>query len=158
MNLDRRTKILIAGVGVILVAAGATGGYLFLASLPLVQLKGTLYFNDSGEPFGGFEMACQWNVTLIVRGGSGVLVVTPEPDMLGNDALKKWTYTVTGFQISEESITMALDGHPVVLPFCEEDSTWNSYHNHYIATYLDPSIFPGFSSHYYVELRLAPPL
>ena len=108
-------------------------------------------------------MAAQWNVTLSViwdwsERGTGLLVVTPDPNQLGNDALKKWIYTVTGFHVNLASCVMALDGNVLTLPWVENETVWNQFHNQWIIATpdLNPAIFPGFLSHYYVELRLAP--
>jgi hypothetical protein len=149
--------------------SGITGGLLWLSWLSGRRwgCEGTLYFNDSGESHGGFEMAAQWNVTLSIiwdqmlrppHIGTGILVVTPDPHQLGNDALKKWIYTVNGFLIDGESCVMALDGHPLTLRWVDNDTIWNQFDNQFITTTpdLDPTVFPGFLGHYYVELRLAP--
>jgi hypothetical protein len=156
--LKKPTKVTISAFIILAVAvSGVTGGLLWL-SLPPWWCHGTLYFNDSGGSHGGFEMAAQWIVTLSIRGGIGVLVVAPDPNQLGNSALKKWIYTITGFEINFESCVMALNGRVLTLPLVENDTVWNQFdHQYTIATpNLDPEIFPGFLSHYYVELRLAP--
>jgi hypothetical protein len=156
--MEKRTKILMGGLVILAVAVSSVAGGLWWLSLPVQQLSGTLYFNDSGESHGGFEMACQWNISLMVRGGMGVLLAAPEPDEIGNAALEKWSYTVTGFQMTPNLVVMALDGHPMQLSFVEDDTVWNQFDNQYITATpdFDPTIFPGFMNHYYVELRLVP--
>lgn len=132
-------------------------GIVTYVNQPILTLTGSLYFNDSGEHHGGFEAAMQWNVTLAVQAGLGQLVVTPEPDYMNNDQLLKWSYGISGFQITEEYIIMAIDFHFIVLQFVKNDIIWDTYHDHYISSTpnISPTIFPGFLSHYYVELRLA---
>ncbi|MFW9934787.1 MAG: hypothetical protein ACFFDU_04540 [Candidatus Thorarchaeota archaeon] len=156
--MERRTKILVGLVSIVVFITGLiAAGSLIYVNQPSLIMTGTLYFNDSGEHHGGFEMAMQWNVTLFLKENSGQLVVTPEPGYMCNDVLLKWSYSIVGFQISEQNITMAIDSHPVVLEFVENDTIWNRYHNQYISATpdLSPTIFPGFISHYYVEFRLA---
>jgi hypothetical protein len=147
------TVVLVAVVTTSLVAIGL----ISYMNQPSLTLTGTLYFNDSGEHHGGFEMAMQWNITLFLKAGLGQLVVTPEPGYMCNDVLQKWSYSIVGFQMSEQNIVMAIDGYSVVLEFVENDTIWNRYHDHYISATPDlpTTIFPGFLSHYYVELRLA---
>ena len=156
--MKRRTKLLIvlAFIATFTTSIIAAGIFIYVHP-PDAILSGSLYFNDSGEHHGGWEATCQWNVALTVKAGLGVLMVTPEPDFLNGERLLKWSYHVSGFQISAEQIVMAIDGHPVVLEFVENDTIWNSYHNHYICATpdLSPASFPGLMSHYYVELRLA---
>lgn len=156
--MERRTKILVGLASIVVFATSlvAAGTFIYV-NQPSLIMTGSLYFNDSGEHHGGFEMAMQWNVTLSIKGGFGQLVVTPEPGYMCNDVLQKWGYSIVGFQISEQNITMAIDGHSVVLEFVENDTIWNRYYNQYISATpdLSPTIFPGFLSHYYVELRLA---
>jgi hypothetical protein len=156
--MEKRLKVIIGSLIILAVATSVVAGGLWWLTLPVQQVSGTLYFNDSGESHGGFEMACQWNISLTVRGGMGVLVATPEPDKIGNEALEKWSYTVTGFKMTPELAVMALDGDVLELPFVENDTVWNQFHNQYIVATpsLSPTIFPGFLSHYYVELRLFP--
>ncbi len=132
-------------------------GILNYVSQPILTFTGSLYYNDSGESHGGFEGAMQWNVTMKVQAGNGLLIVTPEPGYLNNNRLQKWSYGITGLQITSDLIVMAIDGYFIALEFVENDTVWNSYDNHYIAYTPDliPTIFPGFLHHYYVELRLA---
>jgi hypothetical protein len=157
LTMQRKSKLIVTIVFVAIVTTSLiAAGSIFYLSQPNLTLTGSLHFNDSGDHHGGFEMAMQWNVTLFLKDGVGQLVVTPEPGYMCNDVLLKWSYTIVGFQISEQNIVMAIDGHSVLLQFVENDTIWNTYHNHYICSTPDlaPTIFPGFLSHYYVELRL----
>ncbi|MDO8055437.1 MAG: hypothetical protein Q6361_01110 [Candidatus Hermodarchaeota archaeon] len=157
--MERKTKLLVvlASLVIFTISLVAAGTFIYI-NQPDVTLTGSFYFNDSGQHHGGWEATCLWNVSLTMKAGSGLLVVTPEPDYMANDMLLKWIYHISGFQITEDQIVMAIDGHPVILEFVENDTIWNRYHNHYISATpdLSPTIFPGFLSHYYVELRLAP--
>ncbi|MFX0170193.1 MAG: hypothetical protein ACFE89_12705 [Candidatus Hodarchaeota archaeon] len=156
--MEVKTKLLVVLAFVVIFATSIVAANIFIQiNQPEIILTGSLNFNDSGEPHGGWEATCQWNVSLTVKSGFGLLVVTPEPDLLNGEVLLKWNYHISGFQISEEQIVMAIDGHPVVLEFVENDTIWNRYHNHYISATpdLSPTIFPGLMSHYYIELRLA---
>ncbi len=158
--MQRKGKLIVT---ITLVAVVTTSlfaaGLITFVNRPDLVLTGTLYFNDSGEHHGGFEMAMQWNITLLLKENFGQLVVTPEPGYSCNDVLLKWSYAIVGFQVSEQNITLTIDGHPVVLEYVHNDTIWNRYHHQYIGATpnLSPTIFPGFLSHYYVELRLAPP-
>ena len=156
--MERRTKLLVvlAFIAIFTTSMIATGIFIYV-NQPDIILTGSFYFNDSGQHHGGWEATCQWNVSLTVKSGFGLLVVIPEPEFMANEMLVKWSYHISGFQITEEQIVMAIDGHPVVLEFVENDTIWNRYHNHYIsaAPDLSPTIFPGFLSYFYVELRLA---
>jgi hypothetical protein len=156
--MESRTKLLIGfTVIVIFITSLLAAGTFFFVNQPDINMIGSLNFNDSGEHHGGWEATCQWNVTLTVKSGSGLLIVTPEPDMMNGETLLKWIYHISEFQLTEERIVMAIDGHPVVLEFIENDTIWNMYHNHYICAKpdLSPTIFPGLLSYYYAELRLA---
>ncbi len=156
-EMERRTKLLVVSAFIIILTTTivAAGTFIYV-NQPEFFLTGSLNFNDSGQHHGGWEATCQWNVSLTVKSGFGLLVVTPEPDLMNGEVLLKWSYYISGFQITEEQIVMAIDGHPVVLEFVENDTIWNRYHNHYICATpnLSPTIFPGLMSHYYVELRL----
>jgi len=156
--MERRTKLLVvlAFITIFTTSMIAAGIFIYV-NQPDVILTGSLNFNDSGQHHGGWEATMNWNVSLTVKAGFGVLVVTPEPDFMNGEVLLKWSYYISGFQITEEQIVMAIDGHPVVLEFVENDTIWDMYHNHYICAKpdLEPTIFPGLMSHYYVELRLA---
>ena len=160
LPLEKRTKTLVAGLTIAVVAFSGMAAGLAWLSLPVEQLVGTLYFNDSGEAHGGFEMAAQWDVKLAVRGGVGTLDVTSDPNQLSNGALKKWNYLVTGFRRTSDFIVMTLDGHLLQLPYVKNDTVWNRYDEAYILRTpdLDPTIFPGFLGTYYAELRLENPL
>jgi hypothetical protein len=156
--MERRTKLLVGLVSIVIFTTSIiTAGTFIYFYQPSITLAGSLNFNDSGQHHGGWEASCQWNVSLTVKSGLGLLVVTPEPDLMNGEVLLKWSYRISGFQITEEQIVMAIDGHPVILEFVENDTIWNRYHNHYISATPDltPTIFPGLMSHYYVELRLA---
>ena len=156
--MENRTKLVVvlAFIAIFSTSIFAAGIFVYV-NQPDVMLTGSLYFNDSGEHHGGWEATCQWNVSLTVKAGFGILVVTPEPDFMNGEVLLKWSYSITGFQITAEQIVMAIDGHPVVLAFVENETIWNTYHNHYISAKpdLSPTIFPGLMIHYYIELRLA---
>jgi hypothetical protein len=157
-EMERRTKLLVVlGFIAIFTTSIIAAGFFIYVNQPDVIMTGSLNFNDSGEHHGGWEASCQWNVSLTVKAGFGVLVVTPEPDFMNGEVLLKWSYRISGFQITTEQIAMAIDGHPVVLEFVDNDTIWNTYHHHYISATpaLSPTIFPGLMSHYYVELRLA---
>ena len=155
--MKKRTKLVVvlAFIAIFSTSIIAAGIFIYV-NQPDIILTGSLYFNDSGEHHGGWEATCQWNVDLSVKAGLGILVVTPEPDFMNGEVLLKWIYQISGFQTTTEQIAMAIDGHPVVLEFVENDTIWNSYHNHYICATpaLSPTIFPGLMSHYYAELRL----
>ncbi len=156
-GIGKKRLIVISVLIVIFTTSLISVGIINYVNQPSLILTGSLYFNDSGVHHGGFEAAMQWNVTLNVKAGFGLLVVTPEPDYMNNDVLLKWSYSVMGFQVTEEQMIMTIEGHLVVLHFVENDTVWNTYDNHYICSTpnLSPSIFSGFLSHYYVELRLA---
>ncbi len=159
--MERRTKLLIVSVFIVIVITSlVTAGTYIYVNQPDVILAGSLNFNDSGQHHGGWEATCNWNVSLTVKADSGILVITPEPDLMNGEILLKWSYHISEFQISEEQIIMTIDGHPVVLEFIENDTIWDRFHNHYICATpdLSPTIFPGLMSHYYVELRLTFPL
>ena len=158
--MKKRTKELVglALIAVFVICLVTTGTFIYVNQPDLI-LTGSLYFNDSGEHHGGFEMAMQWNITLFLRESSGHLLVTPEPGYSCNDVLLKFSYTIGAFKFSEQNISLSIDGHPVLLEFVVNDTIWNRYHNQYISSTPDfsPTIFPGFLSHFYVELRLARP-
>ncbi|MFP3951014.1 MAG: hypothetical protein ACLFVP_02565 [Candidatus Bathyarchaeia archaeon] len=81
------------------------------------------------------------------------------------DALEKHVYRFTDFQMSEDEISMRVEGQPVVLTWVEEDDIWNGeFNDYYIASWggyappeeirgmISADIFKGFAQHYYVEL------
>ncbi len=156
--MDKRTKLIVVLAFIAIFSTSIIAAGLFIyVNQPDVIFTGSLYFNDSGQHHGGWEATCQWNVSLTVKSDFGLLVVTPEPDFMNGEILLKWSYHISGFEITEEQIVIAIDGNQVILEFVENDTIWNRYHNHYICATpnLSPTIFEGLMSYYYVELRLA---
>jgi len=121
---------------------------------------GSLYANDCGEPRGGFEWAGEYNITLkVYSDGKGLLELIFNIGL--GDPLEKHEYEISNFYIEYgKRIIMKIEGKLVILNFIVNDTVWNTFHNQYIAYSnkgnIDPTIFKGFKSHYYVELRIKP--
>jgi len=129
------------------------------------ELRGSFFVSDAGRSHGGFEYNAEWDATLSLVGGDGVL--TLELNVGLGDALKRHKYNVTDYSIDSKKISMKIDGKEVVLELVEKDKVWNGqFDNYYIASWgsdappeeiigkISPTIFPGLELHYYVELRL----
>jgi len=130
-----------------------------------VNLSGTMFVSDAGQSHGGFEYTASYYANLTITGKKGVLNLTLEIGL--GDALEKHEYEITDFSLSEDRITMRIEGAYVTLVWVENDTVWDhEYDNCYIASWgsespqseirgeISPSTFPGLVQHYYVELRL----
>jgi len=156
--------VLVCGIGLT---------YFFLFGLPQPVsheervFQGFLYASDAGEAKGGFEYTATWNATMKIEDSEGVLNFELKIGL--GDALEKHVYRVTDFQMSEEELSMKLEGQPVEMMWVEEDEIWNGeFNEYYIASWggyappeeirgtISADLFKGFAQHYYVELRLKP--
>jgi len=124
---------------------------------PMV-IYGSLYANDAGEPKGGFEWAGQYNVNGLIFDKEGFLNISLDVGL--GDPLQEHLFYIENFNYNTTSMwfTLVIPGdskkHNVTLRYYKVDEVWGIYNGYYIAYYVDPSIFPGFQPHYYVELRL----
>ena len=86
--MERRTKLLVvlAFIAIFSTTIFAAGIFIYV-NQPDVILTGSLNFNDSGLHHGGWEATMNWNVSLTVKAGFGVLVVTPEPDFMNGEVI-----------------------------------------------------------------------
>ncbi len=153
--VNKKRKIVISGF-ILLIILGAATIVIIMLQSPKVKLSGTMYANDCGEPKGGFEWAAEYNVT--VKGDTMKIQL-----FMGlGDYLEKHVYKVAVKEIVEkEYIVLSIQNGSdptkwvtITLNFYEQDPIWGTYNEYYIAHYVDPTIFPGFASHFYVELRL----
>jgi len=128
-------------------------------------MTGSMFVSDAGKSHGGFEYTATWNASLQVSGGTGTLTLVLRIGL--GDALTKHQYGVTNFSKNSTNISMKLDGSPVTLVWIDSDPIWNGTFNHYyVASWggyapqdeirgnISPTIFPGLTSFWYVELRL----
>ncbi len=130
------------------------------------RLAGSLFISDAGQSHGGFEYAASYNVSLSVKDGRGTMTAVLDVGL--GDTLTKHEYAVSDFQMTSGAVRMNVDGQAVVLPWTSDDKVWNgTYDNRYIASWgstspaeeirgtINPSVFLGVPSSYYVELRIA---
>ncbi len=123
-------------------------------NLSRIVLKGSMYANDCGEPRGGFEWAGEYAIEVVYWRNSGGIMKVIFKIGLG-DPLERHEYYVEKLSIDVNStITLVVEGHTITLIYYEHDDVWNEFHHHYIARYVDPTVFEGFPKHYYVEIRL----
>lgn len=125
---------------------------------------GSFYINDCGQPHGGFEYCGCFYASLFLEDSIGTL--TLELTLGLGDPLLKHEYSMELIEYSVDSIEFLIEGEPLVLEWVENDTVWNKWHNHYIASFIydvperggigtiHPDMFPGLVSWYYVELRL----
>jgi hypothetical protein len=139
-----------------------SGCFLFQ---PQIVYKGSFHANDSGESHGGFEWAGEYSARLEVRRRTGKLIITFEIGL--GDYLRKHLYSVSHFIEASGQLKFKIQHRDVNLVYIEKDTLWDGqYNNQCIANnsskieerigHLPVDIFPGFRSHYYVELRLLP--
>jgi hypothetical protein len=132
---------------------------------PQIVYEGSFHANDSGESHGGFEWAGKYSAHLEVRGRTGKLYISFETGL--GDYLKKYSYSVSHFIEASGQLNFSIQTRDVNMVYIDKDTLWDGqYNNQYIANnsskieerigHLPVDIFPGFRSHYYVELRLLP--
>jgi hypothetical protein len=83
------------------------------------------------------------------------------------DPIKKHQYSVILNKYTPREMIIFVNGKEVILEWIEYDDVWDTWHNHYIASFginmdddepigkIKTDIFPGLIDHYYVELRLS---
>ncbi len=129
------------------------------------EFSGEFLANDSGVSHGGFEWAGSYTASLVVRGTKGDLILVFEIGL--GDYLEKHKFSVSEFAEAGETISFKIEGRPATLVLVEEDNIWSrQYDNHLSANnsddpseqigYLPIEPFEGYSSHYYIDLRLSP--
>jgi hypothetical protein len=166
MALARST--LRIGLAALLVAIIATSAYLVSRPSPNssgASMTGSMFVSDAGRSHGGFEYTATWNVTLELSGSSGMMNLLLNVGL--GDALTKHQFVVTGFTKNSTDVSMKIDSLPVTLVLVENDAIWNGTFDHYyVASWggdapqgevrgtISPTIFPGLTGSWYVELRL----
>jgi len=128
---------------------------IYQRQTPQYVFVGTMYVNDCGQPYGGWEWVGEYDVriennimTLVFRAGLG-------------DPLEKHEYNVRIVEFIERKHVLILienDSKWVKIEFkyYEKDPIWNEWNGYYIAHYVNATIFPGFAPHFYVEIRIRP--
>jgi len=131
--------------------------YFYFPDEEKILYQGSMLVNDSGEPKGGFEWVGIYNLTLTNKYLRVTLLIG-----LG-DPLDKHNYEAKVIEFVEKSYLLIAIKCPrnnswvkINLSYVEEDLIWGEFNKYYIAYYVDPTIFDGFASHYYVEMRLKP--
>jgi hypothetical protein len=165
-----RKKGYVAGVLVVVLIVASAIAYLSLsAPSPRPEettMTGSMFVSDAGRSHGGFEYTASWNATLFLTGkGTGTLDLALDLGL--GDALNRHNFTITGFVRNSSTVSMLLDGQPVIMRWTTNDTVWNeTYSNYYIASWgsdapvneligkISPTMFPGLASFWYVELRL----
>lgn len=129
------------------------------------EFSGEFLANDSGVSHGGFEWAGSYSASLVVRGTKGDLILDFEIGL--GDYLQKHKFSVSEFAEAGGTISFKIEGRPATLVLVEEDNIWNRQYDDYLSAnntddtseqvgYLPIEPFEGYSSHYYVDLRLSP--
>lgn len=130
---------------IVLVALGGTAYFLYeyFRPRPPVQpeqipvglsLNGSLLASDVIVD-GTFLDGEEWGATLRVNGSTGTLLLTPSGGAGGQGTLE---YEVTGFSNESGSLTMNIDGRPVVLEWQESDAVWGvEFNGYYVASWID---------------------
>jgi hypothetical protein len=164
--------VVIAGILIVAVAASAfyiesrsTGSPSQTTTPSQTTMTGSMFVSDAGKSHGGFEYTASWNATLEVTGSTGTLNLVLSLGL--GDALTKHQFAVTDFSRNSTNVSMKVDGRPVTLVWVNADPIWNGTFNHYyVASWggyapqneirgsISPTIFPGLTSFWYVELRL----
>jgi len=163
MSPIQRFAVILSTVAALALAASAI--ISLYAAPSTISLEGSMFISDAGRSHGGFEYTAGYNASLQIRGTTGKLQLTLEIGL--GDALEKHTYDVSDFAMDATRISFLADGRRIVLVWVENDTIWeHEYDRHYIASWggdappeevrgeISPQVFPGLSSHYYVELRL----
>lgn len=129
------------------------------------EYTGEFLANDSGASHGGFEWGSQYSVSLVIRGTRGDLILSHEIGL--GDYLRKHTFSVSEFAEMSGNISFKIEGRAASLVLTEEDTIWNRQYDGYFSGnktsepserigYLPIEPFAGFSSHFYIDLRLQP--
>ncbi|MFW6120524.1 MAG: hypothetical protein ACOC80_06440 [Petrotogales bacterium] len=156
-----KKEMIIVGIVILLICVGLSG---CVENDVSGKSMGVLYINDCGEPRGGFEYAASYYANLTLTNGTGILTFEVENGL--GDHLEKHEYSVVLQEYTKQEMKLWIDGRLTTLEWVENDTVWNMWHNHYIASYginmprnkrigkIRPRTFPGLYSHYYVEIRL----
>ena len=144
-----------AYITIIITIALASTLYVFYTYIKEEHiLIGELYANDCGVPKGGFVWCGTYNITI----KRGYLYLKLKAGL--GDPLRAHKYPCKILSIKiNQSITIELKDPNktktcrVELKYYEKDPIWG-INNTYIAYYIDPTIFPGFTTNYYVEIRI----
>jgi len=158
--------VVIAAVLTVAVAAAA----FYIESRPggapsQTTMTRSMFVSDAGKSHGGFEYTATWNAALQASGSTGTLTFVLKVGL--GDALSKHQFVVTDFSKNSTIVSMKVDGQPVTLIWTDSDRIWNgTYDHYYVASWggyapqneirgsISPTIFPGLTSFWYVELRL----
>ena len=157
--------LLVLSVGVIIISIVFVG-YAFKALGPASNgtLFGTMLINEGGYANATSGATASYNVTLTAQKGTGSLLLTfvSGKDLVGNHLL-----TFSNYSITTSKVTMTIDGHPMTLPWEDNDTIWNhKFDSNYIASWgpsappaevrgqLAGSVF-GLPSADYIEFRFA---
>ena len=116
---------------------------------------GTMYANDCGEPFGGFEWCGEYDVRI----ENNIMILTFTAGL--GDPLQKHRYNVKIVEFVEKQHVLILIENnikwvEIKFKYYEKDPIWNKWNGYYIAHYVNATIFPGFAPHFYVEIRIRP--
>ncbi len=128
-------------------------------------MTGSMFVSDAGKSHGGFEYTASWNASFQVSGSTGTLTFVLKVGL--GDALTKHQFALTDFSMNSTIVSMKVGGQPVTLIWTDIDRIWNgTYDHYYVASWggyapqneirgsISPTIFPGLTSFWYVELRL----
>lgn len=129
------------------------------------EFSGEFLTNDNGESHGGFEWAGEYTAGLIVRGTKGDLTLTFSTGL--GDYLTRHQFSISDFAEAGGSMSFKIEGRAASLVLVEDDTIWNGKYDGYFTAnkssnaseqigHLPIEPFSGFSSHYYIDLRLKP--
>jgi hypothetical protein len=157
--------LIVAAAAAALYIESRPGGASSQTTTTQTTMMGSMFVSDAGKSHGGFEYTASWNATVEVVGATGTLNLTLRVGL--GDALTKHQFAVTDFSKNSTKVSMKIDGSPVTLIWIDNDPIWNGTFNHYyVASWggyapqneirgnISPTIFPGLTSFWYVELRL----
>ena len=127
------------------------------------EFFGAFYANDCGESHGGFEWAGEYTASLVIVGTRGDLSLTFSIGL--GDYLTKHQFSVSEFAEVGGNLSFKIEGSAAVLVLVEEDTIWNGKYDDYLSAnkssneseqigILPIEPFSGYSSHFYIELRL----
>jgi len=155
--------LIVVAVAAILVSVAFVGlAYQLLAPARTGVLYGTLFINESGRSNVTSSATGSYNATLTAKNGNGTLLLT---FLSGTNLIKVPLIAFSNYSVTIGRISMTISGHPVVLPWEDNDTVWaGQYNNNYVASWgpsapayevrgqISPEVF-GLPAGEYVEFR-----
>jgi len=126
--------LLVLSVGAIILSLAFIGvAYVALSPVEGGTMYGTLFINEGGYSNATASVTASYNATLTAHNGGGQILFT---FLSGTDILQTHLVSISNYTVGISQMSMTLNGHPVVLPWEDNDSVWaGQYDNNYVASW-----------------------